>query len=109
MEMSSLSVEEFMAQLASLDEGYRRRIVTASSQGNVLRYVAEVEGGRCQVRLTEVPRDSLMGALRGPDNVVSFHTERYVANPLTIIGPGAGPPVTAAGVLGDILALAQKW
>ena len=110
MEMGSLSVEEFVAQLGSLDEGYRRRVAAASSQGNVLRYVAEVEGGRCQVRLTEVPRNSLMGALRGPDNIVSFQTERYAANPLTIIGPGAGPPVTAAGVLGDILALArEKW
>jgi homoserine dehydrogenase len=110
MEMGSLSVEEFVAQLGSLDEGYRRRVAVANSQGNVLRYVAEVEGGRCQVRLTEVPRNSLMGALRGPDNIVSFQTERYAANPLTIIGPGAGPPVTAAGVLGDILALArEKW
>jgi homoserine dehydrogenase len=108
VEMGSLSVEEFVAQLGSLDEGYRRRVAAASSQGNVLRYVAEVEGGRCQVRLTEVPRNSLMGALRGPDNIVSFQTERYVANPLTIIGPGAGPPVTAAGVLGDILTLARE-
>jgi homoserine dehydrogenase len=108
MEMRSLSVEEFMAQLGPLDEGYRRRVAAASSQGNVLRYVAEVEGGHCQVRLTEMPRDSLMGALRGPDNIVSFQTERYTANPLTIIGPGAGPAVTAAGVLGDILALARE-
>jgi homoserine dehydrogenase len=45
--------------------------------------------------LTEVPRDSLMGALRGLDSTVSFQKERYVASPLTIIGPGAGPPVTA--------------
>lgn len=108
-EMSSLSVEEFMAQLSSLDEGYRRRVAAASSRGNVLRYVAEVEEGRCRVRLAEVPRDSLLGALRGPENIVSFQTERYAANPLTIIGPGAGPPVTAAGVLSDILALARKW
>jgi homoserine dehydrogenase len=30
---------------------------------------------------------------------------RYDANPLTIVGPGAGAPVTAAGMTSDMLAL----
>jgi aspartokinase/homoserine dehydrogenase 1 len=38
--------------------------------------------------------------------MVVFSTARYGENPLTISGRGAGPEVTAAGVLGDILALA---
>jgi aspartokinase/homoserine dehydrogenase 1 len=33
---------------------------------------------------------------------------RYQTNPLIITGPGAGPAVTAAGVLNDILALASS-
>jgi len=107
-EMASLSVEEFMASLERLDGEYERRVAAARGRGCVLRYVAGVEDGRCRVGWREVERGELMAALRGPDNIVRFHTTRYSAHPLTIIGPGAGPEVTAAGVLGDILALAQQ-
>ena len=33
--------------------------------------------------------------------------ERYRANPLVITGPGAGPAVTAGGILNDVLKLAS--
>jgi aspartokinase/homoserine dehydrogenase 1 len=49
-----------------------------------------------------------LAALNGTDNQVAFTTMRYQTNPLVITGPGAGPPVTAAGVLNDILALAAS-
>ena len=39
------------------------------------------------------------------DNQVAFTTARYRKNPLVITGPGAGPAVTAAGVLNDLLRL----
>jgi homoserine dehydrogenase len=57
------------------------------------------------VGLASVPRDSSLGALRGPGNYVAFHSERYDDIPLVVAGPGAGPEVTAAGVLGDIVRL----
>jgi len=41
------------------------------------------------------------------DNLVQFTTQRYCDNPLVVQGPGAGPAVTAAGVFGDVLAIAQ--
>jgi homoserine dehydrogenase len=47
-----------------------------------------------------------VGRLRGPDNIVTLHTRYYTERPLVISGPGAGPEVTAAGVLGDMLRLA---
>jgi len=43
--------------------------------------------------------------LRGTDNQIVFTTMRYRDHPLVITGPGAGPAVTAAGVLNDILQL----
>lgn len=107
-EMAALSVEEFMASLERLDGEYERQVAAARQRGGVLRYVAEVEEGCCRVGWREVPREELMAALRGPDNIVCFHTARYGAQPLVIVGPGAGPEVTAAGVLADILALAQQ-
>ena len=42
------------------------------------------------------------------DNLVQFRTRRYAENPLVVQGPGAGPEVTAAGVFGDMLAIAQS-
>lgn len=44
-------------------------------------------------------------SLGGSDNIVMFHTERYGARPLIVQGAGAGAPVTAMGVLGDLLKL----
>lgn len=104
-DMASLSVEEFMASLTQLDEEFARRTEAARGRGNVLRYVASLREGRSRVGLEEVPSQSQMGGLKGPENIVIFHTKRYASSPLVIIGPGAGPDVTAAGVLGDIIAL----
>ena len=39
-------------------------------------------------------------------NLVSFTTRRYRREPLVITGPGAGPEVTAAGILNDLQHLA---
>ena len=43
-------------------------------------------------------------ALGGSDNIVMFHTERYT-RPLIIQGAGAGAPVTAMGIMGDLFKL----
>jgi aspartokinase/homoserine dehydrogenase 1 len=71
-----------------------------------LKYVATLpEDGPIAVGVHEVPLTSLLGALQGPENVVVIRSERYDANALTIVGPGAGAAVTAAGMTGDMLAL----
>jgi aspartokinase/homoserine dehydrogenase 1 len=59
-----------------------------------------------RVSLAAVPGTSPVGALQGTRNLVSFTTRRYRAEPLVITGPGAGPDVTAAGILNDIQYLA---
>ena len=38
--------------------------------------------------------------------LVAFTTRRYRNEPLVVSGPGAGPAVTAAGILNDIYSLA---
>jgi aspartokinase/homoserine dehydrogenase 1 len=53
-----------------------------------------------------VTSTSPFAALEGTDNQVAFTTTRYRENPLVITGPGAGPAVTAAGILNDLLKLA---
>ena len=53
-------------------------------------------------------RPSPFFGLKGTDNQVAFTTVRYRKNPLVITGPGAGPAVTAAGVLNDMLRLTYR-
>ena len=105
--LSRVPTEEFMAATSSLDAEYAVRIGEAQSAGRVQRYVARVgpEGGT--VGLVAVDRDGPLGALRGPANYIALHTVRYNEVPLVLSGPGAGPEVTAAGVLGDIIRLAH--
>jgi homoserine dehydrogenase len=106
--LSGVSTEEFMAATSSLDAEYAARIGKAQSVGKTLRYVAWVgpEGGT--VGLVAVNRDGPLGALRGPANYIALYTRRYDKVSLALSGPGAGPEVTAAGVLGDIIELARQ-
>jgi aspartokinase/homoserine dehydrogenase 1 len=99
-------VEAWLAGLARHDVALAARVRSAREQGDVLRYVARILPGKCEVGLREVPRLSAVGRLRGTDNILTAHTRFYGERPLVISGPGAGPDVTAAGVFGDLLRLA---
>jgi len=100
------SVPEFLERVHELDAAWSRRAETARAAGATLKYVATIPAdGPIAVGVREVPASSLLGALQGPENVVVMRTIRYSANPLTVVGPGAGAAVTAAGMTGDMLAL----
>src|SRR5205823_5231378 len=76
------------------------------ARGRVLRYRAIVTRRRIRVGLVVVDASSPMASLNGTDNQFIFTTMRYKKNPLVITGPGAGPAVTAGGILNDVLKLA---
>jgi homoserine dehydrogenase len=103
---SAFTIQEFMDALPTLDASFAGRVQEAQANGKVLRYVARVAPDGGQVGLFAVDQGSLLGALKGPGNYVAFRSKRYDTEPLSISGPGAGPEVTAAGVLGDIVDLA---
>lgn len=107
-ELATVPLAEFLEALPTLDQAYLERVAAAKESGNTLRYVAEVNSSGGTIGLKAVPQSSPLGALRGPGNYIAVYTKRYCELPLVVAGPGAGPEVTAAGVLGDILALAQK-
>jgi homoserine dehydrogenase len=101
-----LRVPDFLDRLNEMDVVWRQRAKTALAEGKTLKYVATVPAeGSIQVGVREVPVSSLLGSLQGPENVIVIRTRRYATNPLTIVGPGAGAAVTAAGMSGDMLAL----
>ena len=105
--LSTLSPRGFLEAMPTLDDAFDQRVRVARSDGQVLRYRARVEAAGGKVELAAVPKDGPLGALNGPANYVAFYTARYADHPLIISGPGAGPEVTAAGVLGDIINLAM--
>ncbi|MCC6792296.1 MAG: hypothetical protein IT336_11435, partial [Thermomicrobiales bacterium] len=105
--LRSVSVEEYLARVAEQDAEIAERASAAAASGKTLKYVAQVRPeGEIAVGLQPVATNTVLGALQGPENIVSFRTARYDAYPMNITGPGAGAAVTAAGVVADILALA---
>jgi len=103
-----LPLKEFLNRLEDYDAEWDERARGARDAGRVLRYVASVTRRRVEVGLQAVESSSPFASLNGTDNQVAFTTMRYQTNPLIITGPGAGPAVTAAGVLNDILGLAAS-
>ncbi|KAF8648764.1 hypothetical protein HU200_064584 [Digitaria exilis] len=94
-----LSSKDFLESgLGHLDKGMEERVKAASSRGNVLRYVCEIESTGCQVGLKELPKDSALGRLREAVYQVEIYSRCYESSPLVIQGAGAGNDTTAAGV-----------
>ncbi|GGW39910.1 bifunctional aspartate kinase/homoserine dehydrogenase I [Arenibacter certesii] len=107
------SVNEFLDQLSVLDEKFSA-IKAAQKPGHVLRYVGDLSGdlqkekGKLDVKLVSVPKESALGQIKGSDSIIEIYTESYGEHPLVIQGAGAGAAVTARGVFGDILRIADK-
>jgi aspartokinase/homoserine dehydrogenase 1 len=101
-----LPAAEFVQRLTEWDQGWRERVDAARAKGAVLRYRAIVTPRSVRVGLVQVDAASPLGSLEGTDNRFIFTTTRYSKNPLVITGPGAGPAVTAGGIMNDILSLA---
>ena len=101
------SVDEFMAGISQSDAEIAKRAEAARAKGARLKYVAIVAAGKpISVGMREIPLDTVLGSLTGPENIITITSKRYAANPINITGPGAGAAVTAAGVIADMLDLA---
>src|SRR5438128_4929726 len=101
-----LKLDRFLASLEQFDAAWAKRVAAARARGGVLRYRAIVTRKSIRVGLVVVDASSPMASLNGTDNQFIFTTMRYKKNPLVITGPGAGPAVTAGGILNDVLKLA---
>ena len=103
------TLDTFWDRLPSVDEAFEARRSQAAARGERLRYVATFapDGQGARVATVAVAADHPAHAVTGPDNLIAITTERYRQHPLVIRGPGAGPAVTATGVVGDLLAIAD--
>ena len=106
--LQSVSIDQFFEQLPAFDREWADRAAREKKQGRVLRYVVTATPRSVSARLAAVPASSPMGALEGTRNLIAFTTRRYRNEPLVVSGPGAGPAVTAAGLLNDIYSLAGR-
>jgi len=95
-------------EIASEDALWRARAEHAAARGKRLAFVASYRDGLATARVREVDANDPLARLRAGENTVIFRTQRYDAVPLTVSGPGAGPEVTAAGILAEVLDAASR-
>ena len=103
-----LPVAAFLERLPTLDDDWAARVARAAERGERWRYVVTASAKGMSAALVGVPAESAIATLQGTRNLIAFTTTRYRSEPLVISGPGAGPAVTAAGMLNDILSVARR-
>lgn len=107
------SAKEFLGKLVEMN-AYYQTIKEEQQENHVLRYIGDLSGnlqedkGVLEVKLISVPANSALGQIQGADAIFEVFTESYGEKPIVIQGAGAGAAVTARGVFGDILRLAEK-
>lgn len=97
------STEEFIARLDKADSYFESQQHQAGQEGKVLRYVGQIQAGRCQVALRWIDSSDPLYRVKDGENALAFYSRYYQPLPLVLRGYGAGSAVTAAGVFADIL------
>ncbi|TAQ89448.1 hypothetical protein B7494_g2224 [Chlorociboria aeruginascens] len=99
------SGDKFLHRLPEFDSQMEELKIAAEKEGKIVRFVGSIDVAKKEVKvgLEKFDRSHPIAALKGSDNIISFYTKRYGANPLIIQGAGAGGEVTAMGVTGDLL------
>lgn len=111
--LQTISQDEFFERIEEFNPIYQQ-IKEGQEPNHVLRYIGELSGdlqkekGVLEVKLVSVSENSALGQLKGSDSLFEIYTESYGERPIVIQGAGAGASVTARGVFGDILRLAEK-
>ena len=106
-DLEGVPIEDFMAGLDDLDAEWAERVEDARAEGKRLAYVGQITDEGLSVGVRAVDASSPFGGSRGTDNVILIRSERYSETPLVVQGPGAGPDVTAAGLLADLVKAAE--
>ncbi|WP_412069560.1 bifunctional aspartate kinase/homoserine dehydrogenase I [Rubrivirga sp. IMCC43871] len=105
--LADVSVDAFMDALEGLDADWAARVAAANAEGKRLAYVGQITDEGLSVGVRAVDTASPFGGSRGTDNVILIQSARYYDTPLVVQGPGAGPDVTAAGLLADLVKAAE--
>lgn len=104
------SGDEFLQRLPEFDAQMEETKVAAEKEGKVVRFVGSIDVVKKTVKvgLEKFDRTHPIAALKGSDNIISFYTTRYGAQPLIVQGGGAGGDVTAMGVTADLIKVLER-
>jgi len=105
--METENVEKFFESIGEEEAYFKELVEKANAEGKKLKYVATFKNGKANTGLEKIAPDSPLYNLEGKDNIVLFNTKRYPEQPLVIKGAGAGAAVTASGIFGDIIRIAN--
>lgn len=100
-----LPLAELDEALPQMDAPLAALLADARGQGKALRFVARFGEGKARVGIEAIGPGDPLASGSGTDNRVAIWSDRYAKQPLVIQGPGAGPEVTAAALLDDVLGL----
>ncbi|KDM90445.1 bifunctional aspartate kinase/homoserine dehydrogenase I [Photobacterium galatheae] len=96
-------VETFMQRLPEADAYFSDLVTKAADEGKVLRYIGEIDNGKCTVKVAAVDQDNPMFKIKDGENALAFYSRYYQPIPLVLRGYGAGTEVTAAGIFADLM------
>ena len=102
------NISGFFILLKTIDPVIKSRYAAATTEGKKIRYVTSIENGSAKVELVNVGDSNPFFALKGSENCIILTTNYYQQYPMVIKGPGAGVDVTAAGLLADIVRIAEE-
>jgi aspartokinase/homoserine dehydrogenase 1 len=101
------SVENFYKEMEKHEPHFKALYEAAANEGKKLKFVALYQDGKASVGLQHIDPAHDFYHLYGKDNIVTFYTNRYTAQPMVVKGAGAGAEVTASGVFADIIRAAK--
>jgi len=92
-----------MARLPEAYDYFTELQAKATKNGQVLRYIGNIENGKCKCSVKAVNADDPLNKVKDGENALAFYSQYYQPIPLVLRGYGAGTEVTAAGVFADVL------
>lgn len=98
---------DWAAHLDAEDARWATRIASAKAAGKRWTILAEVDADGARIDLRALDAASPFATLPAGQNLVRIETDLQHERPLWLGGPGAGPDITAAGVLSDVIAAGQ--
>ena len=106
--LEEANYESFIAKSNVLDSHFDE-LKNSLIDDEVLRYVGELDviNNKLSVSLLKVSKQSPLGNIKNADAIFEIYTEGYGDQPIVIQGAGAGAEVTARGVFGDLLRIAE--
>jgi bifunctional aspartokinase / homoserine dehydrogenase 1 len=99
--------DALLKNLKSLDLAFDKERLKLAQQNRRWRYMATLDHGNVATGLEEIDSTHPAYHLKGTDNIILIWTDRYKNRPMVIAGAGAGPEVTASGVLADVISVSN--